>query len=190
MIGKKKEKNQEKQENVVEVNDNILNIISPPGIDFDKMQTSLGENVGRIYIISRYPDRNDYGWLAKLCNLEGTSTTVEFHYTDPDRLISIYDKRIGELKGNEGTLKNESDIARNKEGTGRSEKACASSGGGRGTGWICDYYITCTSGDTKAVGRSYQKSIKQGCGTGMQHQAFKEQTAAWIKGNSTLWYSG
>ena len=40
MIGKKKEKNQEKQEkqeNVVEVNDNILNIISPPGIDFDKM---------------------------------------------------------------------------------------------------------------------------------------------------------
>ena len=40
MIGKKKEKNQEKQENVVEVNDNILNIISPPGIDFDKMQTS------------------------------------------------------------------------------------------------------------------------------------------------------
>ena len=73
MIGKKKEKNQEKQENVVEVNDNILNIISPPGIDFDKMQTSLGENVGRIYIISRYPDRNDYGWLAKLCNLEGTS---------------------------------------------------------------------------------------------------------------------
>ena len=46
MIGKKKEKNQEKQENVVEVNDNILNIISPPGIDFDKMQTSLGENVG------------------------------------------------------------------------------------------------------------------------------------------------
>lgn len=115
MIGKKKEKNQEKQENVVEVNDNILNIISPPGIDFDKMQTSLGENVGRIYIISRYPDRNDYGWLAKLCNLEGTSTTVEFHYTDPDRLISIYDKRIGELKGNEGTLKNESDIARNKK---------------------------------------------------------------------------
>lgn len=115
MIGKKKEKNQENQENVVEVNDNILNIISPPGIDFDKMQTSLGENVGRIYIISRYPDRNDYGWLAKLCNLEGTSTTVEFHYTDPDRLISIYDKRIGELKGNEGTLKNESDIARNKK---------------------------------------------------------------------------
>ena len=186
MIGKKKEKNQEKQENVVEVNDNILNIISPPGIDFDKMQTSLGENVGRIYIISRYPDRNDYGWLAKLCNLEGTSTTVEFHYTDPDRLISIYDKRIGELKGNEGTLKNESDIARNKKAQEDLKKlvhrlAVEEEPVG---------YVTCTSGDTKAVGRSYQKSIKQGCGTGMQHQAFKEQTAAWIKGNSTLWYSG
>ena len=63
MIGKKKEKNQEKQENVVEVNDNILNIISPPGIDFDKMQTSLGENVGRIYPDIRIAMTMD-GWRS------------------------------------------------------------------------------------------------------------------------------
>ena len=66
MIGKKKEKNQEKQENVVEVNDNILNIISPPGIDFDKMQTSLGENVGRIYIICPKPCFYMSNWDLKI----------------------------------------------------------------------------------------------------------------------------
>lgn len=94
---------------VFETNENILNIIQPSGIDWDDKHTSLGENIGRIYAISRYPDGNDYGWLAALCNLEGTSTTIEFHYTESARLVSVYDKRVNELKGNRGTLKNQSE---------------------------------------------------------------------------------
>lgn len=35
-----------------EVNHHILNIITPPGIDFDNIYTNLGENVGKIYALT------------------------------------------------------------------------------------------------------------------------------------------
>lgn len=106
-----KRKNNEKktQGSVYAINENIINIISPAGVDFDNIHTSLGENVGKIYSVTRYPYSNDYGWLAPLCNLEGTSTTIEFHYTEPGPLIDIFDKRINEMEGNKGTLKNQSE---------------------------------------------------------------------------------
>lgn len=112
-MGKRKGKEERAVSSVYEVNENILNIISPAGIDFDNLHTSLGENVGKIYSIVRYPYSNNYGWLAPLCNLEGTSTTIEFHYTEPGRLISIFDKRINEMEGNRGTLKNQSEKDQN-----------------------------------------------------------------------------
>lgn len=103
------------QVSVYEKNENIINVISPAGIDHDKVHASLGENEGKIYTIVRYPYSNEYGWLAPLCNLEGTSTTVEFRHTDPGRLIDIYDKRINELEGNKGTLKNQSEKDQNQK---------------------------------------------------------------------------
>lgn len=108
---KQKRKQQETtgSDSAYEINENILNIISPAGIDFDSMHTSLGENVGKLYSVTRYPYSNDYGWLAPLCNLEGTSTTIEFHYTEPAPLIDIFDRRINEMEGNKGTLKNQSE---------------------------------------------------------------------------------
>lgn len=104
----KKDSNKE-LESVYEINENILNIIASAGVDYDSMHTSLGENVGKVYVVTRYPYSNDYGWLAPLCNLEGTSTQIEYHYTEPSRLIDVYDKRINELEGNKGTLKNQSE---------------------------------------------------------------------------------
>lgn len=91
------------------INENLLNIIQPSGINFDEMNTSLGENLGKIYAISRYPDAADYGWLAPLCNLEGTSTTIEFKYTDPEGLIKIFDDKIKNLRANQDAIKNESE---------------------------------------------------------------------------------
>ena len=106
----KKKKNQENEvKSVFPVNENLLNIISPAGIHFSNAYTSLGENVGKIFVISKYPFTADYGWLAPLCNLDGTSTVIEFHYTEPDRLIKIFDARIKELRTNQSLLKNESE---------------------------------------------------------------------------------
>lgn len=101
----------EKKENpsVFEVNENFINLIQPSGIDFNERRTALGENVGAIYAISAYPPSADYGWMSPLCNLEGTSTTVEFHYTDSSNLINAYNKQISNIKGEYGSLKNESE---------------------------------------------------------------------------------
>lgn len=105
----KKEKDTIEVKSKFPINENLLNIIQPSGINFDEMNTSLGENLGKIYAISRYPDAADYGWLAPLCNLEGTSTTIEFKYTEPEGLIKIFDDKIKNLRANQDAIKNESE---------------------------------------------------------------------------------
>ena len=94
----------------MEINEHILNIITPCGIDYDNTHANIGENVGKIYCISRYPAENiNYGWLAPLCRLEGTITSIEFRRTDADNLIEVYNKKIAQLKGDRTTAKVESD---------------------------------------------------------------------------------
>lgn len=93
-----------------DLNEHILNIITPSGIDYDSTHANIGEKVGKIYCISRYPAENiKYGWLAALCQLEGTITSIEFRRTDADNLIDVYNKKIAQLKGDRTTAKVESD---------------------------------------------------------------------------------
>lgn len=96
------------------VNKHLLNIITPSGIDYDNVSVSLGEQFGKIYCISKYPttDEIPYGWLADLCNLEGTSTVVEYRYTDPANIINVYNKRIKDLRAEREIAKEESDRQR------------------------------------------------------------------------------
>lgn len=105
----KKEKSQSRVVMEQEVNQNILNIITPSGIDFDRSHLNISENVGTVLCISKYPTDADYGWLTPVCNLEGTSTMLEFRYTEPDRLQKQLNKRISELKTNYETAKQESE---------------------------------------------------------------------------------
>ena len=108
----KRRKNGVKQDtNLYErdVNENILNIITPSGIDFDRSHINVSENVGTIFCISKYPSDAGYGWLAPICNLEGSSTLIEYRYTSPDRLAKQLNKRISELKDNLETAKQESE---------------------------------------------------------------------------------
>lgn len=88
---------------------NMLNIITPSGLQFTSTYTNIGENKGKIFAISRYPSQVDYCWMADLCNLEGTSTVVEYTSTMSDNLIRSYDTQIKNLKGEMGTAKNESE---------------------------------------------------------------------------------
>lgn len=105
-----KGREKEKKAMVDNVNHNLLNIITPPGIDFSNTNSNVGENVGRIYCISRYPASGvNIGWLASLCNLEGSMTCIEYRYTTPDRMTKVMNKRIQELKENKETAKEESE---------------------------------------------------------------------------------
>lgn len=99
----------EKNTVVNDVNQHILNIITPSGIDYDNNHANIGENVGKIYTISKYPSGVEYGWLADICNLEGTSTELEYRYTDAANLIRVFDNRINELKSNRDLVKEQSE---------------------------------------------------------------------------------
>jgi hypothetical protein len=94
---------------VNDVNENVLNIITPSGIDHDNNHINIGENVGAIYTISKYPSHVDYGWLVDLCSLEGTATVIEYRHTSPARMIKVMNNRISELNSNADTAKKESE---------------------------------------------------------------------------------
>lgn len=107
---KKRRAAQEKTvQQIRELNQNILNIITPSGIDFDRSHLNISENVGTVLCISKYPSDAAYGWLTPVCNLEGTSTMIEFRYSTPDRLAKQLNKRISELKENYEIAKQESE---------------------------------------------------------------------------------
>lgn len=106
MLGKKEKATVVKQD----VNEHILNIITPSGIDCDSNHANIGDNVGKIYTISKYPTEGvGYGWLSALCNLEGTATVIEFRYTDSGNITTVFNKKIDELSGQKDLVKEESE---------------------------------------------------------------------------------
>lgn len=92
------------------INRHILNIITPPGVDFDNTHANLGENTGKIYCISKYPTEGvDYGWLSELCNLEGTASVIEYRYTNPANIVGVFDKKIAELQAEQDLARKQSE---------------------------------------------------------------------------------
>lgn len=91
------------------INQNILNIITPSGFEHNSNFCNIGENYGKIYSIMRFPQDVDYGWLAPLCGLEGTITTIEYRYTEPDRMMNVLNKKMRELRGNLDSIRDESE---------------------------------------------------------------------------------
>lgn len=96
-----------------DVNQHILNIITPAGVDYDTTHANIGDGVGKIFTVSKFPSKGvDYGWLAPLCNIEGTATTIEFRNTDSSNMIKVFNDRIDELKGDKDLAREESEKQR------------------------------------------------------------------------------
>ena len=107
---KKNQKNEQNKD--IYVNQNLLNIISPSGISFDNNYADIGEGVGKIFCISRYPSELDYGWLSDIVNLPGAAATVEYRYSPEDIMIAQFNSRISEIKSARETERKESEIQR------------------------------------------------------------------------------
>lgn len=106
---KRKKEEIKKEEKIPIRTKNILNIITPSGLEFTKTGVNLGENYGKIYTITRYPQKPDIGWLAPLCNLEGTQTVIEYQSIESSNLIAAYDSQIRNLKEELAVTKGESE---------------------------------------------------------------------------------
>lgn len=66
----------------VQENAAILNVITPVCLEFQKNQLSVGENMGKIYGIIRYPQTVEPEWLSKITNIPGTIASIGFNPVD------------------------------------------------------------------------------------------------------------
>lgn len=103
-----------KEKNVIpaakQVNQQILNVITPAGIDFTDTCANVGDAYGKIYAVSKYPtDGVEYGWASQICKLEGTCTEFDIRYGDPSFITNVYNKKISDLRADRDLVKNESE---------------------------------------------------------------------------------
>jgi len=83
-----------KKTEFVPVNEALLNVISPMGLEIKRNSLVIGENTGKIYGVVRYPQKVDTGWLSKITNIPGTLVSIGIQPVDNSALISAISKSI------------------------------------------------------------------------------------------------
>jgi len=91
-------KRQERQEPVA-VNNALLNVITPIGLEFQKNRLSIGENLGKIYGVIRYPGKVETSWLSKITNIPGTFVSIGFTPVDNTTLINAISRSVVQQRG-------------------------------------------------------------------------------------------
>jgi len=78
----------------IPINQALLNVITPMGLEIKRNSLVIGENTGRIYGVVRYPQKVDIGWLSKITNIPSTIVSIGFKPIDNGALISAISKSI------------------------------------------------------------------------------------------------
>ena len=78
----------------VPVNQALLNVITPMGLEIKRNSLVVGENTGKVYGVVRYPQKVDMGWLSKITNIPSTIVSIGFKPVDNSALISAISKSI------------------------------------------------------------------------------------------------
>lgn len=87
------------QVEVVPVNNALLNIITPMGLELKRNGLVIGENTGRIYGVVKYPQKVDYGWLSKITNISGTIVSILFKPIDNGAFIESLSRSVIQNRG-------------------------------------------------------------------------------------------
>ncbi|MGN0515910.1 VirB4 family type IV secretion system protein [Eubacterium sp.] len=83
----------------VEVNEAILNVITPMGLEFNRNNIYVGDNIGKLYGIIKYPPEVGVGWLSKINNMPSTIVCQTFTPTDNSELIQNISATIRQKTG-------------------------------------------------------------------------------------------
>ena len=85
----------------IEILDNkaLLNIITPMGLEVKRNRIAIGENIGRIYGIIKYPQKVDYGWLSKITNIPSTIVSIFFTPIDNGSFIESLSRNVIQSRG-------------------------------------------------------------------------------------------
>lgn len=76
------------------INNALLNIITPIGMEIKRNSLIIGEKSGRVYGIVKYPQKIDYGWLANITNIPGTVVGITFVPINNGEFIAGLSKSI------------------------------------------------------------------------------------------------
>ncbi len=93
------------KKNAEHINNALLNLISPIGLYFQKNSLSVGENIGKIYGLIKYPAKPDYGWMSKITNIPGTLASFHFKPINNSDFVDALNRNISFERGVEKTTK-------------------------------------------------------------------------------------
>ncbi|KJR45205.1 TrsE protein [Desulfosporosinus sp. I2] len=94
-----------KRTEAVPVNNALLNVIAPIGLNFTRNTLTIGENKGKAYGIIKYHQDPDYGWLSKITNIPSTIASITFTPTDAGTFIDTLSSTIRLNRGTAETTK-------------------------------------------------------------------------------------
>lgn len=81
-------------ERIIE-NQTLLNILSPiGGIEYKKNYFRVGDYLGRVYAITKYPQKVRVGWLESIANIPNTVCSLNISPTEKDILMQNISKGI------------------------------------------------------------------------------------------------
>ncbi|MDD3227907.1 MAG: DUF87 domain-containing protein [Oscillospiraceae bacterium] len=81
------------------INQALLNVITPVGLEFTKNSLSVGENLGKIYGLIRYPQKVETEWLSKITNIPSTIVSIGFKPVDNATLINAISRSVVQQHG-------------------------------------------------------------------------------------------
>ncbi len=106
----------------IPVNGALLNSITPIGMEFKKNTITVGESMGRVYGIVKYPQSADYGWLSKLTNIPSTVASITFTPVDDSIFLESLSNTIKQKRGESESAKDALTASRAKRAADDAEK--------------------------------------------------------------------
>jgi len=83
----------------IPVNASLLNTITPMGLEFKRSSVVMGDNLGKVYGVTKYPQDMNIGWLSKVSNISSTVMCQIFTQVDSSGLIEALSKNITRNQG-------------------------------------------------------------------------------------------
>lgn len=111
-----------KKHEEIPVNGALLNSITPIGMEYKQNSIIVGENLGRVYGIVKYPQTPDYGWLSKLTNIPSTVASITFTPVDDSTFLESLSNTIRQKRGEEQSAKDALVASRAKRAADDAEK--------------------------------------------------------------------
>ncbi|MCG8540168.1 MAG: DUF87 domain-containing protein [Clostridia bacterium] len=78
----------------IKINNSLLNVITPIGLEIKRNGLVIGENTGKVYGIIKYPQKVDYGWLSKITNIPSSVVSITFKPIDNGSFIESLSRSI------------------------------------------------------------------------------------------------